>query len=158
MKQIQDTSKCRFMRSYWNSWFIMEFNYHRLTVEVMYQGMNAFLMVMAWVWWATDLEKTWWHGSTWHAVTRGHPSHHRTGSCCCTLKIKQQTEHYKLLLKLNLCFCLISARLWKMYYWMSPVESTNVHSLNLHHSWFFSIKGGFNVVVTEASEPSWSRI
>jgi len=31
------------------------------------------------------LEKARWHWSSWHAVTRGHPSHHRTGGCCCTI-------------------------------------------------------------------------
>lgn len=33
----------------------------------------------------TDLEKAGWHGSSWHALTRGHPPHHRAGGCCCTL-------------------------------------------------------------------------
>lgn len=31
------------------------------------------------------LEKAWRHGSSWHAFSRGHPSHHRTGGCCCTV-------------------------------------------------------------------------
>lgn len=37
------------------------------------------------MWQLTDLEKAGWHGSSWHALTGRHPSHHRTGGCCCTL-------------------------------------------------------------------------
>lgn len=31
------------------------------------------------------LEKAGWHWSSRHALTGGHPSHHRTGGCCCTV-------------------------------------------------------------------------
>lgn len=42
--------------------------------------------------WA-DLEKAGWHWSSWHALTRGHPSHHRTGGSCCTLEEKKQKKN-----------------------------------------------------------------
>lgn len=43
----------------------------------------------------TDLEKGRWHWAPWHAITRGHPSHHGAGSCCCTLTKKKTGERVK---------------------------------------------------------------
>lgn len=53
--------------------------------------------------WA-DLEKAGWHWSSWHALTRGHPSHHRTGGSCCTLEKKnpKKTEETETLQPLAL--------------------------------------------------------
>lgn len=45
----------------------------------------------------TDLEKAGWHGSSWHALTGGHPSHHRAGGGCCTLpRGKEMGQHQDL--------------------------------------------------------------